>query len=166
MGPEICPHVVAVTFKGLELLKEKNVPEEEQVVLTPEIEVVMSALRRGGFGMDFTIKGIEKSEYRKIFTAYKDNKKRFYLGEGRYLNLEEPKLHEMLTLIDLLGVYNEIESIVISNQKALFLDQQLSQMDYVENRECVAQKLKKLQKHAVGTKVPESIAGILRSYQK
>ena len=166
MGPEICPHVVAVTFKGLELLKEKNVPEEEQVVLTPEIEVAMSALRRGGFGMDFTIKGIEKSEYRKIFTAYKDNKKRFYLGEGRYLNLEEPKLHEMLTLIDLLGVYNEIESIVISNQKALFLDQQLSQMDYVENRECVAQKLKKLQKHAVGTKVPESIAGILRSYQK
>lgn len=166
MGPEICPHVVAVTYRGLELLKEKNRPEEEQVVLTPEVEVALSALRRGGFGMDFTIKGIDRSEYRKIFTAYKDQKKRFYLGEGRYLNLEEPKLDEMLNLIDLLGVYNEIESIVIPEQKALFLEQQLSQMDYVANRECVTQKLKKLQKWAVGSEVPESIEKILRSYQK
>lgn len=166
LGPEICPHVVAVAYKGLELLKSKEVHEGDQVVLTPEIEVSLSALRRGGFGMTFSIQGIQKSEYRKIFTAYKEQKKHFYLGEGRYLNLEEPKLHEMLTLIDLLGVYNQIERIEIPEEKGLFLEQQLSTMDYVDNRECVSERLKKLSKNPVSTKIPEDLQEVLRPYQK
>ena len=96
----LCAHAVAVAFKGIESLRQQNVPEEECVVLTPAVEMSLSALKRGGFGMAFTIDGIDKSQYRKIFTAYKEKKKRFYLGEGRYLNLEEPNLHEALSLID------------------------------------------------------------------
>ncbi|MBP3886156.1 MAG: SNF2 helicase associated domain-containing protein [Cellulosilyticum sp.] len=162
----LCAHAVAVAFKGIESLKQQNVSEEECVVLTPAVEMSLSVLKRGGFGMAFTIDGIDKSQYRKIFTAYKEKKKRFYLGEGHYLNLEEPNLHQALSLIDLLGVYNEIEKIVVPEEKALFLEQQLEGMDFVENRECVTQKLKKLQKHKVNSQIPEPLENVLRDYQK
>ena len=162
----ICPHAVAVALNGLAYLKQKQVPEAESIVLTPAIEASLSVLKRGGFGLAFTIEGVAKSEYRKLFTAYKENKKRYYLGEGRYLNLEEPKLHEMLSLIDVLGVYNEIEQITIPQEKALFLEQQLETLDFIANRECVTQKLKKLKKIKVNTTIPESLEPILRDYQK
>ena len=83
----ICPHTVAIALKGIELLKQKDVPDEEKIIITPAIEVSLTALKKGGFGMNFTIEGIEKTEYRKIFTAYKEKKKRLYLGDERYLNL-------------------------------------------------------------------------------
>lgn len=163
---DICPHVVAVTFNGVAYLKQQQVPEVESIVLTPAIEASLSVLKKGGFGMKFTIEGVEKSEYRKLFTAYKENKKRYYLGKGRYLNLEEPKLHEMLSLIDVLGVYNEIEQMTIPEEKALFLEQQLEGLDFIANKECVTQRLKKLQKVEVNTTIPESLVPILRDYQK
>ena len=162
----ICPHTVAIALKGIELLKQKDVPDEEKIIITPAIEVSLTALKKGGFGMNFTIEGIEKTEYRKIFTAYKEKKKRFYLGNEQYLDLEDSKLKEVLTLIDLLGVYNEIEKIVIPEEKALFLENQLTHMEFVENRECVTQKLKKLKKVKVNNKIPEELEDILRNYQK
>ena len=162
----LCAHAVAVALKGIETLKQKNRPEEECVILTPVVKVSLSVLRKGGFGMAFEIEGIEKSQYRKIFTAYKENKKRLYLGNERYLNLEEPQLHETLGLIDLLGVYNEIENIVIPEEKALFLENQLSDMDFIQNRECITQKLKKLKKFKVNVQIPTTLENILRDYQK
>jgi len=162
----LCPHAVAVSFAGIDILKRKEVPGDEQVVISPAIEVCLSALKKGGFGMAFTIEGIEKKEYRKIFTAYKEKKKRLYLGDERYLNLEDSRLQEVLSLIDLLGVYNEIENIVIPEEKALFLESQLSEMDFVQNRDCVTKKLKKLQKVKVNTQIPQHLEAVLRHYQK
>lgn len=162
----LCAHAVAVAFKGIESLKHQDLSEEECVVITPAVEMSLSVLKRGGFGMAFMIDGIDKSQYRKIFTAYKEKKKRFYLGEGRYLNLEEPHLQEALMLIDLLGVYNEIEKIIIPEEKALFLESQLSSMDFINNRDCVSQKLKKLEKYKVNKQIVPALEKILRDYQK
>lgn len=162
----LCAHGVAVAFKGIECLKQNTSPSKDSVVLTPEVEVCLNALKRGGFGMAFHIKGIDKSQYRKIFTAYKEKKKRLYLGDERYLNLEDEKLQSSLQLIDLLGVYNEIENIVIPDEKGLFLEAQLSELDFIENRECVTQRLHKLQKLKVEEKLPDHLEGVLRSYQK
>ena len=162
----LCAHGVAVAFKGIECLKQNTSPSKDSVVLTPEVEVCLNALKRGGFGMAFHIKGIDKSQYRKIFTAYKEKKKRLYLGDERYLNLEDEKLQSSLQLIDLLGVYNEIENIVIPDEKGLFLEAQLSELDFIENRECVTQRLHKLQKLKVEEKLPAHLEGVLRSYQK
>ena len=165
-GPEICAHVVAVAYKGLEVLKQKNVEQDEKTVITPEIYVSISALKKGYFSMNFEIEGIAKSEYRKIFTAYKDKKKLFYLGGGRYLSLEEPKLRQTLSMIDILGVYNEIEQIKIPEQKALFLANELEQMDFVEGQDYIQEGLKKLSKITVNEAVPSSLEKTLRSYQK
>ena len=162
----LCAHGVAVIFKGIECLKQNTSPSKDSVVLTPEVEMCLSALKRGGFQMGFNIKGIDKSEYRKIFTAYKEKKKRLYLGNERYLNLEEEKLQSALQLIDLLGVYNEIENIVIPDEKGLFLEGVLSELDFIEKGECVRQRLFKLQKLKVEEKLPASLEEILRSYQK
>lgn len=166
VGPEICAHVVAVAYKGIEVLKQKNVEQDEKTVITPEIYVSISALKKGYFSMNFEIEGIAKSEYRKIFTAYKDKKKLFYLGGGRYLSLEEPKLRQTLSMIDILGVYNEIEQIKIPEQKALFLANELEQMDFVEGQDYIQEDLKKLSKMTVNETVPSSLEKTLRSYQK
>lgn len=162
----LCSHGVAVVLKGIECLKHNMTPSKDSIVLTPQVEVCMNALKRGGFGMSFKIKGIESSQYRKIFTAYKEKKKRLYLGDERYLNLEEEKLKSTLELIDLLGVYNEIENITIPDEKALFLDNQLKGMTFVENAECVNQRLNKLSKHKVCDVLPPHLEETLRNYQK
>ena len=166
LGPEMCAHVVAATYKGIEILKEKNIEQDEKTVITPEIDVSISALKKGYFGMRFEIEGIAKSEYRKIFTAYKDKKKLFYLGDGRYLNLEETKLRQTLSMIDILGVYNEIEQIKIPEEKALFLAHELEQMDFVKGQEDVQKSLKKLSKMKVNETIPSCLEKTLRSYQK
>lgn len=166
VGPEICAHVVAVAYKGLEVLKQKDLEQDEKTVITPAIYVSISALKKGYFSMNFEIEGIAKGEYRKIFTAYKDKKKLFYLGNGRYLSLEEPKLRQTLSMIDILGVYNEIEQIKIPEQKALFLANELEQMDFVEGQDYIQEGLKKLSKMTVNETVPSSLEKTLRSYQK
>lgn len=166
IGPEICAHVVAVAYKGIDILKQKDKSPNEQTVLTPEIYVSVGDLKKGSFSMNFEIEGIAKSEYRKIFTAYKDKKKLFYLGNARYLNLEEPKLRQTLSMIDILGVYNEIEQIKIPEQKALFLANELEQMDFVEGKEYIRESLKKLSTIKVNEAIPSSLENTLRDYQK
>ncbi len=165
-GPNICPHVVAVAYKGIDVLHQKVTEPEEGAILTPNIFLTIGALKKGSFGMNFEIEGVAKSEYRKIFTAYKEKKKHLYIGEGRYLNLEEEKLRQTLSMIDILGVYNEIEQIKIPEQKALFLMHELEGMDFVEGKENVEKSLKKLMKMKVNDKVPAHLEETLRSYQK
>lgn len=166
IGPEICAHVVAAAYKGIDILKQKDKSPDEQTVLTPEIYVSIGDLKKGSFSMNFEIEGIAKSEYRKIFTAYKDKKKLFYLGNARYLNLEEPKLNQTLSMIDILGVYNEIEQIKIPEQKALFLVDALEQMDFIEGKEHIQESLKKLSTMKVNEVIPSSLENTLRDYQK
>lgn len=166
MGPEICAHVVATAYKGLDVLKQKDSEPDQQSILTPEVYVTMGALKKGYFGMLLEIEGVAKSEYRKIFTAYKEKKKLFYLGDGHYINLEDRKLSQTLNLIDILGVYNEIEQIKIPEQKALFLANQLEKMDFVEGQGYIKDSLKKLSKIKVNETIPASLEQTLRSYQK
>ena len=166
VGPEICAHVVATAYKGIEILKGKDVDQDNQTVITPDVYVSIGALKKEYFSMNFEIEGIAKSEYRKIFTAYKDKKKLFYLGNGHYLSLEEPKLRQTLSMIDILGVYNEIEQIKIPEQKALFLANELEQMDFVEGQDYIQEGLKKLSKVKVNEVIPPSLEKTLRSYQK
>ena len=166
LGPEICAHTVAVAYKGLEVLKQKDQVPSEETILTPEIYVSIGTLKKGYFAMNFEIEGIAKSEYRKIFTAYKARKKLFYLGDGRYLNLEESRLRQTLSIIDILGVYNEIEHIKIEEQKALFLMNELEQMDFIEGQEGIREGLKKLSKIKVNETIPKALEKTLRSYQK
>lgn len=165
-GPNVCAHVVAVAYKGIDVLKEKNMQPDEQSVLTPNIYMTMGSLKKGCFGMGFEIEGVAKSDYRKIFTAYKERKKLFYLGNGQYLNLEEAKLQQALSMIDILGVYNEIEQIKIPEQKALFLANQLEEMDFVEGKGNITAALKKLVKTKVNESVPDDLKDTLRNYQK
>lgn len=166
IGPELCPHVIATAYRGMELLKKKDSDPEERSVINPDIYMSMSGLKKGCFGMEFKIKGIDKSEYRKIFTAYKEKKKLFYLGGGHYLNLEETRLRQALSLIDILGVYNEIEQIKIPEQKALFLAQGIEEMDFIEGKDTVKAELKKLAKIKVNEVIPETLKDTLRDYQK
>lgn len=166
LGPEICAHTVAVAYKGLEVLKQKDQAPSKETILTPEIYVSIGPLKKGYFAMNFEIEGIAKSEYRKIFTAYKEKKKLFYLGDGHYLNLEESKLKQTLSIIDILGVYNEIEHIKIPEQKALFLMNELEQMDFIEGQEGIREGLKKLSKIKVNETIPKALEKTLRSYQK
>lgn len=166
-GPEICAHVVAAAYKGIEVLNEKkNELLEQQAVVTPEISVSLSAVKKGCFNMEFQIEGIPKSKYRKIFTSYKKNNRLFYIGDGHYLNLEEPKLKQILSMIDILGVYNEIEKIKIPEQKALFLAHQLEIMPFVEGKEHVREGIQKLARTNVNETVPLTLKKTLREYQR
>lgn len=165
-GPEVCSHIVAATYAGINKIKQLfDAPSEEQM-MQPLIHLSFEKMKKGYLPMAFEIEGIDRKEYRRIFTAYKEGKKAVYLGNERYLSLEEPKLRQVLNLIDVLGVYNEIDNIKIGREKLPYLQQQLQGMDFVSNDNLVKESLDKIKQHPVCRELPSNLTSLLRDYQK
>lgn len=169
MNPQICGHVVATALKGLELLKDPDsqVPEMEGVMVRPNLHVGMASGRNGFMKMNFKIEGINPKDYRKVYNAYKEGNRGYLLKDGNYLDLSDEKLSKTLQLIDLLGVYNEMEAIKIPETKALYLDELLEDgFDFIDGRKYVTNVINKLNKSQAATfEVPSHLKKVLRPYQ-
>lgn len=169
LGPQLCPHIIATVLQGIEALQRGNVEDAytEGVMLSPRVSVSMLPSRSGSMRMNFEIEGIDKKEYRKIYNAFKENKKAYRLPDGNYLDLTEEHLLKTLKLIDLLGVYNEMEDIKISPHKAFYLDQLLEEeLDFIDGKKYITNVVNKFKKdHTLSYKVPQSLESVLRDYQ-
>ena len=165
----LCPHVVATVLKGLDSLKhqaEEGV-SNEGVIYSPEVTVSMSPGRNGYMKMEFDIEGIERSEYRKIYNAYKEKKKLYRFQDGSCLDLADDKLQSTFKLIDLLGLFNDFEDLRIPNEKALYLESYINEhMDFLEGQRFVANVVAKLKgKQKIEDTLPETLQATLRDYQ-
>ncbi|MEG0318877.1 MAG: DEAD/DEAH box helicase [Niameybacter sp.] len=166
---KICSHVVATVLKGIESLRtQKEVdPDKDGVVYSPMIHLSMEPARNGGMKLQFSIEGIEVSEQRKIYTAFKEGKKLYRLQDGSCLDLGEPTLVESLQFIEILGLYNDFEALTIPPSKMFYLEQYLEEHTaFIEGQEYVAQVMAKSRKKQKANAVPTQLQSVLRDYQE
>lgn len=165
---KICPHVVATVLKGIESLRTKQdvVEDKEGVVYSPVVHVNLSPARNGTLKMNFSIEGIEESEQRKIYTAFKEGKKLYRLEDGSCLDLGDERLKETFEFIELLGLYNDFGTLILPQTKMLYLEEYLEEhMSFMEGREYVSQVLAKVKKKQKKVEVPDTLCPVLRDYQ-
>ena len=164
---KICPHMVAIVLKGLEHLKNKNKKtlSKKDVVINPVVKFNISQSRNSNLGADLDIEGIDKSEYYKIFKSYKENYKYHLMPDGSYLDLRDNDLEKIFKLIDVLDLYADLEKIKIPNNKSIFLDSMLEDLNFVSGKKYVDNVIKKYDKLNKNMEIPKNLNATLRDYQ-
>jgi len=164
---KICPHMVAIVLKGLEHLKNKNKKtlSKKDVVINPVVKFNISQSRNSNLGADLDIEGIDKSEYYKIFKSYKENYKYHLMPDGSYLDLRDNDLEKIFKLIDVLNLYADLEKIKIPNNKSIFLDSMLEDLNFVSGKKYVDNVIKKYDKLNKNMEIPKNLNATLRDYQ-
>ena len=168
--PQICSHIVATVIHGLENINNKSKSEysDENITITPNIALNISQSRNGYMNMTLDIDGIDKNEYRQIFSSYKNNNRLYRLENGSYLDLKETNLEKAFKLIDVLNLYSDFDNMKIPNNKSLYLEKLIEDEDlsfingskYVSN---VVKKFKKIKNEKY--EVPSDLNATLRDYQ-
>lgn len=165
----ICPHMVAVVLKGVEHLKNKSKEtlDEKDVVINPRVTFDISQSRNSNLGANLEIEGIDKSEYDRIFKSYKDNYKYHLMPDGSYLDLRDNDLEKIFKIIDILGLFDDLEKIKIPNNKSMFLENMLQDedMSFVSGKKYVDNVIKKYDKLNKYIQIPKNLNANLRDYQ-
>ncbi|MDY5211598.1 DEAD/DEAH box helicase [Intestinibacter sp.] len=165
----ICPHMVAVVLKGVEHLKNKSKEtlDEKDVVINPRVTFDISQSRNSNLGANLEIEGIDKSEYDRIFKSYKDNYKYHLMPDGSYLDLRDNDLEKIFKIIDILGLFDDLEKIKIPNNKSMFLENMLQDedMSFVSGKKYVDNVIKKYDKLNKDIQIPKNLNVNLRDYQ-
>jgi len=111
-------------------------------------------------------------ELLNALNAYRENRKFYRLSDGRYLRLEDNALNALAQLADGLELTDrQLQSgeVVVPRYRALYLDRVLRENDEIRvNRDTYFKDLIRNIKSVEDSDlaVPESLAGILRNYQK
>ncbi|MGM9530714.1 SNF2-related protein, partial [Intestinibacter sp.] len=108
---------------------------------------------------------IDKSEYYKIFKSYKENYKYHLMPDGSYLDLRDNDLEKIFKLIDVLDIYSDLEKIKIPNNKSIFLDSMLEELNFVSGKKYVDNVIKKYDKLNKNMEIPKNLNATLRDYQ-
>lgn len=167
--PQICSHIVATVYKGIDSLRNGNKEESlEGTTINPDVHLNITGSRNGFINMSLDISGVDNIEYRKIFNSFKENKKLHRLLNGSYLNLENEHLVKALELIDTLGVINDFEKMKIENNKVLYLEELINneEMDFISGQKYINNIVKRYKNISKSSyEVPSSLNAKLRDYQ-
>ena len=148
--PQICSHIVATVLHGLENINNKSKSEysDENITITPNIALNISQSRNGYMNMTLDIDGIDKNEYRQIFSSYKNNNRLYRLENGSYLDLKETNLEKAFKLIDVLNLYSDFDNMKIPNNKSLYLEKLIEDEDlsFINGSKYVSNVVKKFKK--------------------
>lgn len=168
-GPQVCPHMIASALKGVKKLREKSKEEfsEGDVILNPAVTFDLSQSRGGNLGATLHIEGVDKNEYGNIYESYKDKYKYHLMPDGSYIDLKDNDLEKIFQLIDVLGVYGDLQKIKIPDNKAMFLGRLLEDESdtFISGRKYVDNVIKKYNKLSKDVKVPDNLKANLRDYQ-
>ena len=146
-------------FKGLKEIKKSDFKGE---------------VRKGKFDyfeMEFKLSDISEEETARILRSFRDNLKYFKLESGEYLDLEQPDLKEVLSLLDNLLSEEELNNnlIQINMNKGAYLEDYLEEkgLRYIET----CDELKELKDRLSNIKgkvfqPPYGLQATLREYQK
>lgn len=168
--PQICSHIVATVLNGLEnLYKETNKEYiDENITIHPNITLDISQSRNGYMNMKLNIDGVDSSEYRDIFSSYKNNNKLYRMKNGAYLDLKDNDLEQAFKLIDILNIYNDFDNMKIPNNKAIYLEKLIEDEDlsFVNGSKYVSNVVKKFDKvKSSEYEVSKDLNATLRDYQ-
>ena len=165
----ICPHMVAVVLKGVKYLQDKNKEtlDEKDVVINPKVIFDITQSRNSNLGVNLEIEGVDKSEYDRIFKSYKDNYKYHLMPNGSYIDLRDNDLEKVFKIIDILGLFDDLEKIKIPNNKSMFLENILQdeEMSFINGKKYVDNVIKKYDKLNKDIEVPQNLNASLRDYQ-
>lgn len=168
-GSQVCPHMVASVLRGIKKLRDKSKEEfsEGDVILNPTITFDLSQSRGGNLGASLHIEGVDKNEYGNIYESYKDKYKYHLMPDGSYIDLKDNDLEKIFQLIDVLGVYGDLQKIKIPDNKAMFLGKLLEDESdtFISGRKYVDNVIKKYNKLSKDVKVPDNLKANLRDYQ-
>ena len=168
--PQICSHIVATVLNGLENLNKETNDEyiDENITINPNITLDISQSRNGYMGMKLDIEGVDSSEYREIFSSYKNNNRLYRMKNGAYLDLKDKDLEQAFKLIDILNIYNDFDNMKIPNNKAIYLEKLIEEEDlsFVNGSKYVSNVVKKFDKvKSKNYEVPKDLNATLRDYQ-
>ena len=168
--PQICSHIVATVLNGLENLNKETNDEyiDENITINPNITLDISQSRNGYMGMKLDIEGVDSSEYREIFSSYKNNNRLYRMKNGAYLDLKDNDLEQAFKLIDILNIYNDFDNMKIPNNKAIYLEKLIEDEDlsFVNGSKYVSNVVKKFDKvKSKNYEIPKDLNATLRDYQ-
>ena len=168
--PQICSHIVATVLNGLENLNKETNDEyiDENITIHPNITLDISQSRNGYMNMKLNIDGVDSSEYRDIFSSYKNNNKLYRMKNGAYLDLKDNDLEQAFKLIDILNIYNDFDNMKIPNNKAIYLEKLIEDEDlsFVNGSKYVSNVVKKFDKvKSKNYEIPKDLNATLRDYQ-
>lgn len=167
--PHVCPHMVAAVLKGIKKLRDKSKEEfsEGDVILNPVVIFDLSQSRGGYLGANLHIEGVDKNEYANIYESYKDKYKYHLMPDGSYIDLKDNDLEKIFQLIDVLGIYGDLQKIKIPDNKAIFLSKLLEDEKdtFISGRKYIDNVIKKYNKLNKDINVPDKLKANLRDYQ-
>ncbi|HHX49888.1 MAG TPA: DEAD/DEAH box helicase [Clostridia bacterium] len=121
---------------------------------------------------DFSIEGIDAQELQDVFAALRLQKKYYRLKDGSFLPLENQQLIRVNELLKELGLKEEDLSagkITLPKFRAPALEEKLDDLSlgFLQKDEYFTQLVDRLTSFSQGdVRIPASLAGILREYQK
>ena len=168
--PQICSHIVATVLNGLENLNKETNDEyiDENITINPNITLDISQSRNGYMGMKLDIEGVDSSEYREIFSSYKNNNRLYRMKNGAYLDLKDKDIEQAFKLIDILNIYNDFDNMKIPNNKAIYLEKLIEDEDlsFVNGSKYISNVIKKFDKvKSKNYEIPKDLNATLRDYQ-
>lgn len=119
------------------------------------------------FELNFSIKALEDEEISSILKAFRDNKKYYKLKSGEFLDLEEIELKKFLKLLETLEA--EKNQVSFPKNKGIYLENYLEEeklKNFKGRKELKSLKNSLLNLNNTNFKIPESLKGVLRSYQE
>ena len=119
------------------------------------------------FELNFSIKDLEDEEISSILKAFRDNKKYYKLKSGKFLDLEEIELKKFLKLLETLEA--EKNQVSFTKNKGIYLENYLEEeklKNFKGRKELKSLKNSLLNLNNTNFKIPESLKGVLRSYQE
>ena len=119
------------------------------------------------FELNFSIKDLEDEEISSILKAFRDNKKYYKLKNGEFLDLEEIELKNFLKLLETLEA--EKNQVSFTKNKGIYLENYLGEeklKNFKGRKELKSLKNSLLNLNNTNFKIPESLKGVLRSYQE
>ena len=168
-GPQVCPHMVSAVLKGIKKLRDKSKEEfsEGDVILNPIVTFNLSQSRGGYLGANLHIEGVDKNEYANIYESYKDKYKYHLMPDGSYIDLKDNDLEKIFQLVDVLGIYGDLQKIKIPDNKAIFLNKLLEDEKdtFISGRKYIDNVIKKYNKLNKDIKIPDNLKANLRNYQ-
>jgi len=126
----------------------------------------------GFLEFNFNIEGVERDELVNIFNSLRQKKKHYRLKNGAFLPLESEGLINMYEVIEQLELSSydmEQEFIQLPKYRALYIDNMLKEsgMKFFERNASLKALISDIQDPAeTEYKIPKSINGTLRDYQK
>ena len=163
-------------FLSKEINRLKNIGEVYYSDKLKEKKVYNSSYFRVGLGeeinhyldFNFKIEDVDKSEYKNIINAFKNNKRFYKLGNGNFINLEEDETKEIFKLMESLGFTDNFNKMKMHSSKSLYIDNLLTEkkLPFIngrENIEDIIYKFKNIKNRKFD--VSKELNATLRDYQ-